>query len=151
MQSFVTGLNMENCMRFTKETKGNNKPEMGYVGDAAAAVGARYVPSELITKAGKPFTEEKFLKDCMLQETDILCPEQKRLFNNISLSANTVAEPINNLSSDIYGQLRDKVRFFTAYSVVLGESTDETNNAQVLNYARPYHSKAYISAAVKPD
>lgn len=61
------------------------------LGNAAAVTGARYVASELITKAGKPFPEEQFPKDCMLQATDILCPEQKH-FNNISLSANTVAE-----------------------------------------------------------
>lgn len=42
----------------------------------------------------KPFTEVQFLKDSMMSVADILCPEKKRLFNSIGLSANTVAERI---------------------------------------------------------
>ncbi len=71
--------------------------------------------SEMIAKAGKPFTEGQFIKDCMLKVADILCPEKKNMFNNLSLSANTVAERITELSSDIYDQLRGKARVFTAY------------------------------------
>lgn len=59
---------------------------------AEAAVEVSSVVSELITKAGKPFTKGEFLKDCMLHVADILCPEKKSLFNNLSLSGNTVAE-----------------------------------------------------------
>jgi len=62
--------------------------------DADAAVEASYVVSELIAKAGKPFTEGPFMKDCMLKVAEILCPEKKSLFNNIALSTNTVAERI---------------------------------------------------------
>ncbi len=80
-----------------------------------AAVEASYVVSEMIAKAGKPFTEGQFIKDCMLKVADILCPEKKNMFNNLSLSANTVAERITELSSDIYDQLRGKARVFTAY------------------------------------
>ncbi len=68
--------------------------------------------NELIAKAGKPFTEGQFMKECMLKVADILCPEKKNLFNN--LSANTVAERITELSSDIYYQLRGKAIVFTA-------------------------------------
>lgn len=62
-----------------------------------AAVKASYTVSELIAKAGKPFTEGEFLKDCIVQVADILCPEKMSLFNNISLSANTVAERIEEI------------------------------------------------------
>ncbi len=54
--------------------------------DADAAVEASYVVSEMIAKAGKPFTEGQFMKDCMLKVADILCPEKKNMFNNLSLS-----------------------------------------------------------------
>ena len=92
--------------------------------------------SELIAKAGKPFTEGQFLKDCMLRVADILCPEKKSLFNNLSLSANTVAERINGLSGNIYEQLRDKAKRFTAFSVALDESTDATDKAQLAIFIR---------------
>lgn len=68
--------------------------------------------SELIAKAGKPFTEGQFIKDCMQKVADILCPEKKNLFNNLSLSANTVAERNSKLSSDIYDQLCSKSKVF---------------------------------------
>ncbi|XP_026116348.1 general transcription factor II-I repeat domain-containing protein 2B-like [Carassius auratus] len=104
--------------------------------DADAAVVASYVVSELIAKAGKPFTEGQFIKDCMQKVADILCPEKKNLFNNLSLSANTVAERISELSSDIYDQLRSKSKDFTAYSVALDESTDITDSAQLAIFIR---------------
>lgn len=104
--------------------------------DADAAVEASYVVSELIAKAGKPLTEGQFIKDCMLKVADILCPEKKSLFNNLSLSANTVAEQISELLSDIYDQLSGKSSDFTAYSVALDESTDKTGIAQLAIFIR---------------
>ncbi len=104
--------------------------------DADAAVEASYVVSEMIAKAGEPFTEGQFIKNCMLKVADILCPEKKNMFNNLSLSANTVAERITELSSDIYDQLRGKARVFTAYSVALDESTDKTDTAQLAIFIR---------------
>lgn len=49
--------------------------------DSVAAVEATYVLRELITKAGKPFTRWLFLKDCMSEVNDILCPEKKSLLD----------------------------------------------------------------------
>lgn len=72
----------------------------------------------------------------MLQVANIVCPENKSQFSNISLSANTVAERITELSSDIYEQLRDKGKLFSAYSVALDESTDINDMAQLAIYVR---------------
>ena len=72
----------------------------------------------------------------MLQIVDILCPEKESLFSNLALSANTVAERINGLSRNICEQLWDKARSFTAFSVVLDESTDATDNAQLAIFIR---------------
>ncbi|KAK7879843.1 hypothetical protein WMY93_033491 [Mugilogobius chulae] len=113
--------------------------------DADAALEASYVVSELIAKAGKPFTEGEFLKDCMLRVADLICPEKRHLFTNISLSANTVAERINELSNDIYGQLRNKARDFTAYSVALDESTDKTDHAQLAIFIRGINNQFEVT------
>ena len=45
--------------------------------EADSAVEASYVVSEMIAKAGKPFTEGEFIKKCMLQAGSIVCPEKK--------------------------------------------------------------------------
>ncbi|KAM9305583.1 general transcription factor II-I repeat domain-containing protein 2-like [Gastrophryne carolinensis] len=79
---------------FKKATKEND-----------AAVEASYVVSMMIAKAGKSFKEGEFIKKCMLQAASIISPEKKGQFSNISLSSNTVAERISELSSDIYDQL----------------------------------------------
>ncbi|KAM4611569.1 general transcription factor II-I repeat domain-containing protein 2-like [Polymixia lowei] len=102
--------------------------------ESDAAVEASYVVSEMIAKAGKPLTEGEFVKKCMLQAASIVCPEKKGQFSNISLSANTVAERISDLSGNIYDQLREKAKCFRAYSVALDESTDITDTAQLAIY-----------------
>ncbi|XP_069792252.1 LOW QUALITY PROTEIN: general transcription factor II-I repeat domain-containing protein 2-like [Narcine bancroftii] len=101
-----------------------------------AAVEASYVVSEMIVKAGNPFTEGEFVKKCILQAASIVRPENKGQFSNISLSANTVAERISHLSSDIYNQLCEKAKCFSVYSVALDETTDITDTAQLAIYVR---------------
>ena len=72
----------------------------------------------------------------MLLAASIVCPEKNGQLSNISLSANTVAERISDLSSNIYDQLREKAKRFHAYSVALDESTDITDTAQLEIYVR---------------
>uniref|UniRef100_A0A669DFX6 SPIN-DOC-like zinc-finger domain-containing protein n=1 Tax=Oreochromis niloticus TaxID=8128 RepID=A0A669DFX6_ORENI len=110
---------------FKKATKENN-----------AAVEASYVVSEMIAKAEKPFTEGEFVKKCILQAANIVCPAKKGQFSNISLSANTVADCISDLSNDIYDQLCEKAKCFSVYSVALDETTDITDTAQLAMYVR---------------
>ena len=90
----------------------------------------------MIAKAGKIFTEGEFVKKCILQAANIICSEKKSQFSTISLSANTVAEHISDMSSNIYEQLREKAKCFSAYSIPLDESTDITNTAQLAIYLR---------------
>ena len=104
--------------------------------ESSVAVEASYTISEMIAIAGKPFTEGEFVKKCILQAAGTICPEKKGQFSNISLSANTVAERISDLSSDIYDQLCEKAKCFSAYSVALDESTDITDTAQLAIYIR---------------
>ena len=119
--------NLKTCLRrqqdfFKKATKEND-----------AAVEASYFVSELIAKVGKPFKEGEFVKKCMLLAASIVCPEKKGQFSNISLSANTVAERISDLSSNIYDQLHEKAKRFHA-SVALDEIRDITDTAQLAIY-----------------
>ena len=66
----------------------------------------------------------------------IVCPEKKGQFSNISLSANTVAERISDMSGNIYDQLREKAKHFNSYSLARDESTDVTDTAQLAIYVR---------------
>lgn len=101
-----------------------------------AAVEASYTVSEIIAKSGKPFKEGEFIKKSLLLAASKVCPEKNDQFSKISLSANTVAERISDLSEDIYVQLCEKAKRFCAYSVALDESTDNTDTAQLAVYVR---------------
>ncbi|KAM9391450.1 general transcription factor II-I repeat domain-containing protein 2-like [Pholidichthys leucotaenia] len=93
-----------------------------------------YVVSEMIAKVGKLFKDGELIEKCMLQAASIVCLEKKGQFSNISLSANTVAERISDLSGNIYEQLREKAKHFSTHSVALDESTDNTNTVQLAIY-----------------
>ncbi len=149
ISSVITRLNTETNMRSTRKTREKKRATQlqreltsqqslfhKAKKDADAAIEASYVVGEMIAKAGKPFTEGQFMTDCMLKVAKIRCPENKNMFNNLSLSANTVAERITELSSDIYDQLRGKARVLTAYSMARDESTDKTDTAQLAIFIR---------------
>jgi hypothetical protein len=47
---------------------------------------------------------------------------KQHLFKTISLSANTVADRVNDLAGDIQCELKEKCKDFVAYSVAIDES-----------------------------
>ncbi|XP_072124401.1 E3 SUMO-protein ligase NSE2 isoform X1 [Mobula birostris] len=89
------------------------------------------VKANKIAAALKPYSEGEFIKACMLTAAELVCPEKRQAFGNISLSRNTVAERIGDLAGDLNSQLKDKVKSFIAFSVAVDESTDMTDVAQL--------------------
>ena len=101
-----------------------------------AAVKASYLIANEIAVASKPFSEGEFVKTCMLKAAEIVCPEKRQAFANISLTRNTVADRISDLSADLDSQLKRKVKSFIAFSVAIDESTDITDVAQLAIFIR---------------
>ena len=91
------------------------------------AVRASFALSEKIAQSSRPFTEGTFIKECLLTACDILCPEKKKFFESISLSANTVASRITELASNSYQQLTAAAQNFETFSLALDESTGVTD------------------------
>jgi hypothetical protein len=50
---------------------------------------ASYEVSRLIAENMKPFTDGDFVKKCLIAVVDIVCPEKKTLFSNVSLCKNS--------------------------------------------------------------
>lgn len=92
---------------------------------------ASYIIAWEIAKASKPFSEGAFVKTCMLQAAELVCPEKRQALANISLSRPTVTDRVEELSGDLKRQLKEKVKSFIAFSVALNESTDVTDVAQL--------------------
>ncbi|CAI5689885.1 unnamed protein product [Oreochromis niloticus] len=101
-----------------------------------AAVKASYVIASQVALASKPYSEGEFVKNCMLKDAEIVCPEKRQAFANISLTRNTVADRISEQSADLDSQLKCKVESFLAFSVAIDESTDITDVAQLAIFIR---------------
>uniref|UniRef100_G3N7N2 DUF4371 domain-containing protein n=1 Tax=Gasterosteus aculeatus TaxID=69293 RepID=G3N7N2_GASAC len=76
------------------------------------------------------------LKKQQLKAAEIVCPEKRQAFANISLTRNTVTDRIADLSADLDSQKKHKVKSFVAFSVAIDESTDITDVAQLAIFIR---------------
>ena len=50
------------------------------------------------------------MKTCMLKAAETMCPEKRQAFANISLTRNTIADRISDLSKVLDSQLKRKVK-----------------------------------------
>lgn len=87
-----------------------------------AAVKANFIVAAEIAKSSWPFSEGEFVKNCMLKVCDLVCPEKKQHFSNVSLSRNTVADRTCGLATNPYDQLMEKAKHFVAFSLAVDES-----------------------------
>ena len=92
---------------------------------------ASYALSKLIAEKIMPFAEGEFVKECLMAVVDIVCPEKKSLFSNVSLSRRTVTRRIEDLAADVRGSLKDTCVGLDYFSVALGENTDLKDTAQL--------------------
>lgn len=98
-----------------------------------------------IAKRSKPFSDSDFIKDCMLKVADVSFPSQKSIIQNISLSRNTVASRISDLSQNLVLQLKEKIKGFTNFSLAVDESTDAVDTAQLAVFIRGINSNFEIT------
>uniref|UniRef100_A0A3P9L2A9 Uncharacterized protein n=1 Tax=Oryzias latipes TaxID=8090 RepID=A0A3P9L2A9_ORYLA len=111
-----------------------------------AAVKASFIVAEEVAKSARPFTEGEFIKNCMLKLCDAVCPDKRQLFSNVSLSRNTVAERIDQLSTNLKEQLIERGSLYLiAYSLTVDESTDTSDIAQMSIFIRGVDSSLSIT------
>ncbi|KAK2812118.1 hypothetical protein Q5P01_000071 [Channa striata] len=92
--------------------------------------------AEEVAKSARPFTEGDFIKNCMLKA---VCPDKRQLFSNVSLSRNTVAERVDQLSSNLKEQLVGKGKDFIAYSLTVDEIDSTLSTTEEFLALRPMH------------
>ena len=96
----------------------------------AAVKGSVIVAAE-IAKSARTFNEGEFVKKCMVKVCDIVCPDKKQDFLNVSLSRNIVAERVCELSANLHKQLIKKGKDFIAYSLAVDESSGTSNTVNL--------------------
>ncbi|KAF2346708.1 hypothetical protein FHG87_022536, partial [Trinorchestia longiramus] len=94
---------------------------------------------------GKPFTDGNFIKACMMEAANDLCPEKADLFGSISLSTSSVVRRTEELGENIELQIREKARNLLWYSLALDESTDLSSTSQLLVFIRGVNSDFQIT------
>ena len=77
-----------------------------------SVVAASYIAAEVVAKKSKPFSDGEFVKECLHRVVDVLCPEKKEQFGQISLSWQTIARRIEKLGNSIEVSLASKAGDF---------------------------------------
>ena len=64
------------------------------------SVKASYLVSKLIADRKKHFTDGEFVKECLMEIVETVCPEKKSFFS-ICLSSRTITRRIEDMSEDL--------------------------------------------------
>jgi hypothetical protein len=72
----------------------------------------------------------------MLAVTEEVCPNRKKVFEHISLSAWTYERRTEELGENLFEQLKIRAKSFEFYALAVDESNDITDTAQLLIFIR---------------
>ena len=104
--------------------------------DLERSVKASYLVAKVIAERKKPFTDGEFVKECLMEVVETLCPEKKNSFSNVCLSSRTITRRIEDMSKDLKLSQTIKIKNLEYISLCLDESTDTTDTAQLSVFIR---------------
>ena len=99
--------------------------------DNEKTVRCSFLITQRIAQTMKPYFEVDFVKNCVTDVAEEMCPKMVQEFEKISLSRWIIARCIDKLAGDICDILKDKVKNFVSWSFAIDESTDVKEAAQL--------------------
>ena len=100
------------------------------------ATKASFVLAYKIAKSNKPFSDVEFVKDCMVDAINIVCPEVKSKIEALHLSRKTTVRRIEAIATNLLENLLNTANTFKCFSIALDEGTDICDTAQLLIFIR---------------
>ncbi|XP_027966090.1 general transcription factor II-I repeat domain-containing protein 2 isoform X3 [Eumetopias jubatus] len=79
---------------------------------------------------------KKGLRKYLLGSSEIVGPEQKQAFANVSPNETAAVQPIEDMAGNLWEKLREKIKSFVAYSIAIDEITDINNTTQLAIFIR---------------
>lgn len=92
--------------------------------------------AEILAKSGRPFTDSELVKQCALVMAEEVCLNQKKIFEDICLSARTCTRRTEDLGNNLCQQLQEKAQIFEWFYLAIDESNDVSDTAQLLIFVR---------------
>ena len=89
-----------------------------------------------IAQESKPFSDEEFVKQCMVETAGVLCLYTKSKYGQVNLSRRTVTRHTKQIDERLANELEEKADSFIFYSLALDESNDVKDTAQLLIFVR---------------
>ena len=86
---------------------------------------------ELIAKRMKPFQDADYVKDAIAIFCKNVCPPKETTLKNVSLSRHTVIRRIEEISTNIRGEISKLCSDLEFYSLAIDESNDISGTAQL--------------------
>ncbi|VEN48298.1 unnamed protein product [Callosobruchus maculatus] len=104
--------------------------------ESTCYVKASYAVAAILAKKMKPYSDGEIVEECLETVAEILYPEKKKDFSNISLSRQTIARRVDDIGKHIEDNLKNRASEFIFYALALDESTDMTDTAQIAIFIR---------------
>ena len=99
--------------------------------DNEKTVQRSFLIAQIIAQTMKPYFKGDFLKKCLTNVAEEMCPKMVQEIEKISLSRWTIARRIDELAGNICDTLKDKLKNFVSWSFAIDESTDAKDAAQL--------------------